>query len=123
VVHVCVELALLSSISTSDNLVRKIATVSQAMLCNLRVSQHVVPAFSSPVCRQRNRWWLLLWFGGNDKLNMSTLFELRLIAISVSQRIFNVEISIQVHRNLHLSLWFRRSERTLSTVPIMAALA
>ena len=102
VVQVCVELALLSSISTSDNLVRKIATVSQAMLCNLRVSLHVVPAFSSPVCRQRNRWRLLLWFGGNDKLNMSILFELRLIAISVSQRIFNVQISIQVHRNLHL---------------------
>src|SRR5437667_312766 len=70
------------------------------------VYAHVEPTFSSSDRRQMSRaGGLLLRLGGNGNLNVATLFESYLIAISVSQGIFNTEISIPVVRPGHSDLF------------------
>ena len=71
---------------------------------------------------------LLLRPGGNGNLNVGTLFEAYLIAIPVSQGVFNTEISIPAvrpgHGYLCLSGWIvRRDAMILLTLPDRVALA
>src|ERR1041385_3214611 len=77
------------------------------------VHLHVVPTFSSPDCHQGNPGaGLLAPLCRNGNLNVGTLLRAYLIAISISQTIFNMEISILVVRPDHSKLCLFGVDRT-----------